>query len=528
MHIKKFNVHLKKIRFSLVIFIFSGLLAQILLDQSFVNILCALLASTSSILIVLYTFNSKQWLIYPASTLILLGFAVTQSIGPLLFTALEMHPIIFNLEVPEQVFINAFLCTLTLILAHIIYQRNSSVQKFRFWITHVLKIRLNIFQPLLRTQAVMAGAFGLGAMVFVYWHKGLGSETFLTKFIQGFIPFSYLPIVLLLKPLQGESASANRAEWVINLVFFALILIISLGSNSRGSFALPVAIYFLGLIISWIYQKLKIRIIFILITLFSVYFILPFFNNLATAMVLVRGRRNDIPTTQLISETFKALENTQQIELYRLGPGNRVGWNESYVSNPFLSRFSNLKFADNAISLSEKLSDSKKTIFQSFLLNRLASLAPGPLLDILGLSSELKLQVTSYSIGDQLYFLASGNPSAIGGFRTGHFYGTGLAAFSWFYLVIYLLLMIPFFMLNDSLILTSGLDKLSGLCERTIFFSSLSIINLYDFLEQGNIESLLEYPSFIFRGFPQQVILFVILMKLTSFIEKVFKLNTNS
>ena len=512
-----------------------GLGVQIVIDQSLENIICSLTASICSIMLAVYVFRPFQWSLYPISSIVLIGFAITQCLGPLLFTALEFHPITFNLKVPEQVFLNAFLCTLVLILAHIIYRKNSALQKLRFSVTNLLKTKLSIFKPLSRIQVIVIGVFGAVATVFTYWFQGFGVETPILKFVQGFIPYAYVPLVLVLKPLQNRLESIKRADWVINIVFFLIIVVVSVGRNSRGGFVRPILIYLIGIGLMWLYGKIKIKFSQVIAVLLAVYFVLPLVSDLATAMVLTRALRGDISAVELISETINRVGDRQAIDQFResgFDDSLTRDWDETYVSNLFLARFANLKFADNALEISENLSDSEKTTFQYFMFGRLISILPTPVLDFLSVPAALKEEVNSQSIGDQLYFLGSGDGFAIGGFRTGHFYGSGLVMFGWFYLPILLFLIIPFFILNDALISQQDNNSLSlsnnlneELDEKIPFFSTVAIINLSFFIQQGSSESILDYLTFVIRVFPQQIILFFILLKLSALISKFYKVK---
>ena len=59
---------------------------------------------------------------YPLSSFLMIGFTATQFYFPLLFTTLEGKPVVFNLELPYQVFTHSSLLLLVLMLGHAFYR----------------------------------------------------------------------------------------------------------------------------------------------------------------------------------------------------------------------------------------------------------------------------------------------------------------------------------------------------------------------------------------------------------------------
>ena len=60
---------------------------------------------------------------YPLSSFVILGYSLTQFYFPLVFTLIESKPIVFNLNLPFDVFIHSFLGLATLLLSHQLYQQ---------------------------------------------------------------------------------------------------------------------------------------------------------------------------------------------------------------------------------------------------------------------------------------------------------------------------------------------------------------------------------------------------------------------
>ena len=56
------------------------------------------------------------------STFMVLGFVSTQFYFPLMFTTMENKPLIYNLELPEQVFLHSTLCLSVILISHLFYK----------------------------------------------------------------------------------------------------------------------------------------------------------------------------------------------------------------------------------------------------------------------------------------------------------------------------------------------------------------------------------------------------------------------
>ncbi|BDM80330.1 hypothetical protein [Acaryochloris marina] len=494
-----------------------GFAIQISISSDSSNVSYAFIAAAISTLFILYLYRPDQWINYPISSLTLFGYCIVYALGPLLSTAVENRTITYNLVALEDLFLQMLLCSGVLLFTHFLYSRSKLFQFARTRINYFLLRRLNVFQELNQFNVIFIGAFGLSSMIYVYWFNR-GESSVLIKLIQGFIPFSYIPLALLLKPLCLGIESTKKSDIGINCVFLLLIIIASLGRNSRSAFATPIATYGIGVLMLWLFQWIKFRLRIVIPLILVILLILPLASNLATAMVMVRSLRGDVPTQELIVETTQQLTNPESIERYRLsksGTGAN-GWDESYVSNPFLARFVNLKFADSSLDLENQLSKSSRSEYFKFTVNRFWSIFPSPLLNFIGISEDVKKQVTSISWGDQLFFLITRNKSVLGGFRVGHFFGTSLAAFGYFYLPLLGILSIIIFILLDALV------TYIPSCPTSPIIAPIGLLSFYDFFIFFNAPSLVKYAEFILRGWIQLILIYVLLLYLSSTICKLF------
>ncbi|ABW25440.1 hypothetical protein [Acaryochloris marina] len=496
-----------------------GLFTQIAINTETSNANYSFIAAAVSNLFILYLYQPYQWYKFPISSLALTGYCILYALGPLLLTALEQRPIIYDLEVPEDLFLHIVLCTGTLIFSHFIYTQTNLFQIIRQKITLYLDRNLNIFQKLDTFSIAILSFFGLISMILVYW-LNRGNDVAIIKLIQGFINFAYFPLTALLIQLCNESKKVTKVDWLLNFLFLVLIFIVALGRNSRATFAIPIATYGIGVFLLWIYQYIKIRFKVIVSILILIIFIVPLASNLATSMVMVRALRRDIPSEELLVKTIDQLSDIESIEQYRVKTDvDRLsGYDEKYLSNPFLRRFVNLKFADISLKLGNQLDHASRIEFREFSINRLLSIFPAPFLSFLGFSSEFKKQALSVSWGDQLFFLITRNKYFLGRFWIGHFFGTSLAAFGFLYLFFLGILSIIIFILLDALVITNVS------CSQNPIFSPVAIINIYSFFTIFNVGSIVDLSIFIFREWMQVIFLYLIFCKMLVAVSRSLKL----
>ncbi|QNI66418.1 hypothetical protein [Synechococcus sp. BMK-MC-1] len=501
---------ISQIRQFLLILPWIGFAFQCLLSQSGENVISAFLAASGSFLVFFDAVRSQRFYCYPLSTIVVIGFGITLQLGPLLFTALEGHPIIYNLSVPVATFGHSVLSSLICLLAHAIYRRSK-------WLLYVRKRaqgifhQLQVFRPLSTNEVLIMGLLGLFSLGFRQWLPAIaGASIVLTKFIQGFQFFSIIPIAFFLKYLWSQepvtSSISFRKSLLILLVFMALIVLVGLGRNSRSAFVVPLACLFLGLGLEWIYGLIKLRLASVLAIGLAFVLILPIVTDLATAMILVRDQRRNISAAELLTYTLDSFQNKDALAEKRfIDRSTGADWDETYISNIFLARFANAKYPDNSLENAARLSSAARDEMASYQGLMLLSTLPTPLLSLVGVSASEKLEINSYSVGDKLYHLASGSPYALGGFRVGHFSGTGMAGYGFAYLGLLLVAMVLIFPLVDSHALTTVHGSVLS-----PQISVVAITQLFAWLTISNTGSVVLLLAFILRGFIQPVLLFAL------------------
>ena len=151
---------------------------------------------------------------------------------------------------------------------------------------------------------------------------------------------------------------------------------------------------------------------------------------------------------EMIDLTLEIYTDKEAITKRRLDDGTEVfeDWDERYLDNIFATRFANLKYNDISLVHAAVVREYDPDMFD-FSIDYILGSLPDPFLKFLGLDID-KEAVYSLSIGDYLYVATGGN-GPVTGFRAGHFAGTGLTAFGWWYLVLLGIGMIPSYFLFD-------------------------------------------------------------------------------
>lgn len=453
---------------------------------------------------------------YPLSVFLILGFTSTQFYFPLVFTLIEGKPLVFNLELPLEVFLHSLASLFVLVTAHGLYQmvfgkanraRRSLLRKAGF------------FDPPGDLQLWMMGLIGVGATYYVYLHSptigwsptGEASN----KFIQALIPFSYAPYFIPFRRMYGNNKAPSKVVIPMLIGFTLILFAVSIGRNSRSGFMIgfvSVAFaYALGLLLDY-FKPRFFSVRNVCIGLIGFWLITGPVADISTAMVLVRGQRLDLSYDELIGRTLEAFSDKEAIRLTRLEDvTEKRDWDENYMTNLFLARFCNLKYNDASLVMAAKFGEHDSAMLM-FTIDHFLATFPQPLLQALGLDPNKEV-VNASSYGDYLYYKVSGDPWSLGGFRTGHFAGIGLTAFGWWYLLLLGVGIIPVYILFDKFFMygkpadqTPGRPPSSTM--RFSLCGLLALTSVFQFLPTESVETI---AAFLVRGWLQMVLLYFVI-----------------
>ena len=351
----------------------------------------------------------------------------------------------------------------------------------------------------------------------------MSGDSVFGKVLHSFKIFMYAPYYIFfidLTRFKKNQKSISKQQTILIIIYTVIVFVYSIAKNSRGAFmnsftALGFT-YFIGLLVNRYNSKIfSVRNLIIIVSAF--WLLTGPLTDIGIAMVIVRGSRGDVEKKVLVEKTIQTYKNKDLIYMYKemakareIGVG---GWDERYLENIFLSRFCNIKFIDASIVQAEKLKSGNHQ-YQNYLIDSFLATFPTPVLKFLGINIPKQTLVTM-SAGDYLYHL-TGAKGAIGGFRTGNFCGTGMAAFGWFYLLILGILIFPLFFFFDTLVIFVKNSETNSIVPVFSLCVLLSITSVFIFLPD---ESVLDIASFLIREGVQMLIFYFILFKMSAFVE---------
>ncbi|AKD57245.1 hypothetical protein [Spirosoma radiotolerans] len=513
------------VRWSWITLIIASVLQCILFQvtANWVAVICVLIAWAVTTKVFL---RSSVLLNYPLSTILVLGFASTQFYFPLLFTLIESKPIIFNLERPYDVFLHSMASLFVIVLAHIFYQL---VFKKTINRTHSVLNKVGFFNPPTSLQLWLMGLMGVAATFYSYIYTPVGwspTGAASDKFIQALIPFSYAPYFIPVGKLYGSKETITKRTTIYLLVFTIFLFIVSIARNNRTGFIVGFTsisfAYGLGLLIDYFKPRFfTLKNVFI--GAISLWIITGPVADVSTAMVMVRDDRHNITYTELLERTFINFFDKEGIRLFRL-MGTDIAenrfWDEYYMDNIFLARFSNLKYNDLSLIMASKVSNPDSDML-NYTIDHFFAILPLPFLQTLGINVD-KGFVSSGSFGDYFHYKVTGNPWAIGGFRTGHLSGVSMSAFGWWYLAILGIGIIPVFLLYDKFSIRK-LTRFSTKKSTPITFSLCGLLVLTDIFRFLTIESVEGIGTFLLRGWIQIILLYILFYHSTRLLDKLIK-----
>jgi hypothetical protein len=219
---------------------------------------------------------------------------------------------------------------------------------------------------------------------------------------------------------------------------------------------------------------------------------------------------------EMLELTLEAYQDKDAIRERRLFDETRDDeWDERYLSNVITARFGNIKFNDINLVQSLKVREHDPDMLnfsRDFILGGL----PAPFLKALNLDVD-KEAVYSLSIGDYLY-LAAGGYGVTSGFRSGHFAGSGMATFGWYYLIFLGVGIVFVFYLFDKFYMLKYLPGSSpDQPKRKVFlFSFCGLLALNSiFLYFGALQSVIQIVTFLYRGWLQLAFLYFFVFHFT-------------
>lgn len=325
----------------------------------------------------------------------------------------------------------------------------------------------------------------------------VSSFSFGAGFLANISYFMYAPILILFRSLFGGSPASLFQKKMVYL-YFCTIIVLLIGTNARHYMITPAMILCACLFIKYFFNRysksfLTVRNICISIVLLLV--ISGPVSNIATAMVVVRSLRGDIPFEQLISETWDTANDKEAMQRYYQmqdaieGKLLKSDWNENYVSNVFLQRFCNYRVVDASIYHADRVGWNNSEMIDEFFYTLMIA-PPSPIPQLLFGYNKTE---NPGSQMDVLYSLSKREP-VYPSLIVGGDVGLGLSVFGVFYFIIQFIVYYFLFRLINSLVYR----KKNG----TIVLSLFVLIQFMDYFNLFTVHSgIVRHIVFLIWGF---------------------------
>jgi len=476
---------------------------QVFIDSSADNLICTLLASVSISAVLQYLRISRAPMKYPVSSLAMIGLCATTEFMSLVAQSFYWNPLIYMLRVPLFTFSVLAVVQLLAIAAHMCVTRLQGIQ--------------NVREFLAERVVLPMGGFSVPSVGMIWWMAFFGAIAMLVggvsetgnvggKFFEALSFMAYLPYMIPLYYIAFGERYCSMRKQVVFIVLYALVIVaIGMARNVRQVMLIgPVQALFIYFIYSMQdarpVTKNSVKKLLVVLVLGLV--ALQFVADLATAMVINRDKRRTASPIDMVSETIATLGDRTRIAMYRQQAFDEAlyaNYDEAYIPNPVLARFSETKFHDNMFFISTQLSDAAKEDLADVILDKIKVLLPQNVLKKLNI--RLDKNRFMFSMGDY-YRVLHMDEYAYGGYATGSVWADVLNLFGWWS---------PVFVFGMLVLSFTLMDPLSRAKIGILNISPVALCASWPIFIYGlGGESLVARIGIAFREIPQRLILFVL------------------
>ena len=244
-------------------------------------------------------------------------------------------------------------------------------------------------------------------------------------------------------------------------------------------------------------------------------FIFPVFTDISDAMLINRGIRSELSSSELFSKTLETFLDKEKLAEERENRQAQIpvienyqeGWTEEYLNNFAFNRFCNIKITDITLYHTNRIGFYNETMLNDWG-EQIIKNFPSPILKSLDLNLDKNI---IFSRGDLLLATSTHSPVSPSFIVTSHV-ADGLATFGYFYFLIQFILFFLEFKLLDCYIFYH---------KGNVIFSVYGLICIFDFLLMfKNANGCLDEVGFILRGFIQSCLVFILTYTLVTKIIK--------
>ena len=443
------------------------------------------------------------------SSFVLLYYIFAWHFFPIVSTSIELKPIINNLKLPIESFLNLFMVLCIMVLSFKIYS-----EKHKCKTLSVVKYKYS------ESEIWLLGIIGIFAFIlsWVFGAKNVNKINTSPLFaITDVAPLMYAPFVLVMSNVVYiKEAKVNRYL----LILYAFIFVfLSMISNRRATvasvFLIPIYILMFAIYIKrYDYRKFLKQKYFVLLLL--LYPIFSFVSDFGYAILSVRGERGDVEPIEMIDKTIEAMQDEEKLQSIKdrfvsddeVKVDNNKAWDEYYVNNMFFSRQGNVKYVDLSLIYADKIKGNE-------ILDRyfdfVISLFPQFVIDYCGFKVD-KSESVLCSLGDYMLYYGDNNRYALFGKRLGNICGLGWVCFgALFPIVLFLIMFLVYSALDIFVVVENGMFYISLIGALHL----QKLISIFAFHE-----GISSYTGFVFRGMLNYIFLATIMYVIANIYRK--------
>jgi hypothetical protein len=441
---------------------------------------------------------------FPLSTIALLGFNFTTLTGALMFQTLGMRPVTLYLNVPIETFSMLAVAQVCYTSGHWIYRRIAVFSMLSTAVSQSIFHPLGVFAVPSNFHLWILGGIGLVATTItsLLLDEGTLYQGPVGKFFQAFSGLLYLPFLIpVLRYFEPAGSRLRPNNWLFLAVYFLAICALGIARNSRATFFVAMVVIFTVWALALLTGRARLpknigKYVVIALVLGGMG--ISILADLATAMLVARRHRGDVPFTELVGITVEKFFDKEALAARRSGDearGDSINYNEAYFASPMLDRLVLTKFHDNMFYYGGMLSEAGKSRLAQLTLNKTISILPDPAIRLF--QSNFQKLLYTPSMGDFTYYIVSNQ--GLGHFRTGSLVQNVFAIFGNWALAVFSGLFLLFSVIIESY---RNRQKSGLLLAPVILISLLGAVTCLA------SESIAAYTLYLFRSLPQALLIY--------------------
>ncbi|MFT3735912.1 MAG: hypothetical protein QM776_12940 [Rhodocyclaceae bacterium] len=499
----------KELTHNLLLLCFTlAFVAQCFIDPSINNLACACIIYSSTVACLLYLRWTRAVDSHPLSSMALLGFNVTSHSGAMLFQSLALTSVSDNLRQPLITFSVLAAAQSGALIMHSVY---------RWWRQGSVVARPKMERP---SFLIRAGLHEVPSIRALWWIGVVGLLGLLMSKI-GFLyqlgnGLSFLVVAPFLIPVfrsrVGPDYCSTRLNYTWLAVFAVAIGLVAIAANTRAIMFKGGITIALIMLLELLRSRAEVtaRQIWMTAALAVLCWALSYpLSYLAEAMVVARQDRLYSSKLEMLEKTVEVLMDPQKVQSVgkKRVQEARTGYDELYIENALLARFSETKFHDNAMYFGAHMREDDIERLGETTGGFLWAILPQPVLNLFQVGVD-KLDLR-FSMGDFLAHSVVGH--SLGGYATGSIFGQGIALFGAGFAIVYMLLCPLLFLAIDIFALKRndgwGMASVPGL------------LAIWTTFQYGiTAESFHQMLGGVLRGVVQTIVIYLLVYKAAKFL----------